>query len=251
MAEIQTSQPTARDLIESSMRLIGALVQGRSAATRELEAGIAVLNSMLESWNLQKPLIYEVSREEFDLSNKNPHTIGLATGSGEDGDFAVARPPKIQSASVLTGTTERPVDILSDSKWQRIPHKRTQSNYPYELWYEREWPLGKIWLYPEPSGSSSLILNLWHQLPSGMVLAERFNVPPGYLRAIRFNLAVELASEWGRNPPEYVSRISKESKAAVASVNRSKPSKMRSDVLTILIGDHSGGLYDIESGEYF
>ena len=163
----------------------------------------------------------------------------------------MARPPKIQSASVVTGTTERPIEILSDSKWQRIPHKGTQSNYPYELWYEREWPLGKIWLYPEPTGNSSLVLNLWHQLPSGLLLSDRFSVPPGYLRAIRFNLAVEIASELDRNPPEYVVRISKSAKAAIASVNRNKPSPMRSDVLTILIGDRFGGSYDIESGEYF
>ena len=250
MAQIQANQETAQEMIESSMRLIGALAQGRSAATRELSAGIVALNAMLESWNLQKPLVYQIAREAFPLSSQNPHTIGIAFAGGSNGDFAVARPPKIQSASVISGTIERDVEILSDAKWQRIPNKGTSSNYPNRLWYERAWPLGKIWLYPEPSGSTSLVLNLWKQLASGLLLADHFSVPPGYLRAIRFNLAVEIASEWGQRPPEYVVRISKESKASIASVNRNKPSPMRSDVITVLIGSR-GGHYDIESGEYY
>ena len=253
MAEIRDEQPTAEDLVESAMRLVGALDQGRSAAPRELASVLVMLNDMIESWNLQKPLIYEITREEFSLSSKNPHTIGLATGGEAAGDFAVPRPPKIQSASTLSGTIERPIDILSDSEWQDIRAKGTQGTRPRDLWYEREWPLGKIWLWPDPSAGAKLILNLWKQMPSGMGLVDRFSVPPGYLRAIRFNLAVEIASEWKMNPPNQVLRIAKESKAAITSINRNKTSFMRANnALTILVGDAAGGgYYDIESGDYY
>ena len=253
MADIRSEQPTVAELVERSIRLFGGVGRGQAPTADELSDGLHHLNDLIESWNLQKPLIYEVSRQEFTLISKNPHTIGLATGATADGDFAVPRPPKIQSASTLSGTIERSIDILSDSEWQDIRSKGSQGTRPRDLWYEREWPLGKLWLWPAPSAGAKLILNLWKQMPSGLVLTEHFNVPPGYLRALRFNLAVEIASEWGMQPPNHVVRIAKESKAAITSINRNKTSFMRANnALTILVGDAAGGgYYDIESGDYY
>ena len=201
MAEIQTNQETAQDMIESSMRLIGAIGRGQSAAAQEHAAGLEVLNRLLDSWNQRRELIYEVSRNEATLTgNRNPHTIGLAVGSGSVGDIAVVRPQMIEDASVIpAGTTiELPVKVLTRDEYRAIPNKELSATYPTDLWYEREWPLGKIWLYPEPSGAAKLVYYVWKQLPSGMVLADEFSVPPGYLQAIRYTLAVEFAPEYGR-----------------------------------------------------
>ena len=106
----------------------------------------------------------------------------------------------IEEASVKPAGTaiELPVNVLTRAEYRAIPNKDLSATYPTDLWYEREWPLGKIFLYPEPSAAATLIYYVWKQLPSGMALADRFNVPPGYLQAIRYNLAVELAPEYGR-----------------------------------------------------
>ena len=250
MAEIRSVQPTVQSVVEGAIRLFGGIAREQSATPAELADVLNRLNDMIESWNLQKPLIYEISREAFTLTpNKNPHTIGLATGSSPAGDLATPRPPKIQSASIMSGRTELPITILSDSQFQGISTKSTTTSYPTDLWYEREWPLGKIWLYPEPGTAHSLILNLWKQLDSGLELADRFNVPPGYLRAIRYNLAVEIAVEWGQAPSRDVSRIAKEAKAAISISNADKPSYMRSDAAFTGIGSDSG--YQIFRGGYF
>lgn len=201
MAEIQTDQETAEDMIESSMRLIGAIGRGHTAAAQEHDEGLEVLNRLLDSWNQRRELIYEVSRNEATLTaDQNPHTIGLAVGAGNDGDIPVVRPQMIEEASVIPAGTviELPVNVLTRSEYRAIPNKTISATYPTDLWYEREWPLGKIFLYPEPSAAAKLIYYVWKQLPSGMALADRFNVPPGYLQAIRYNLAVELAPEYGR-----------------------------------------------------
>ena len=216
MAEIQTNQETAEDMIESSMRLIGAIGRGQTAADQEHEEGLKVLNRLLDSWNQRRELIYEVSRNEATLTaNQNPHTIGLAVGGGSDGDIAVVRPQMIEEASIIPDGSnfELPVNVLTRAEYRAIPNKELSAPYPTELWYEREWPLGKIWLYPEPSGAAELVFYVWKQLPSGMELDDRFSVPPGYRQAIRYNLAVELAPEYGRmleegNPVLMISRTS-------------------------------------------
>ena len=253
MAEIRATQETAQDMIESAMRLIGALDQGREAADRELNAGIVALNAMIESWNLRRILIYETSREPFPLTpDRNPHTIGLNVDESGDGDLAIARPSSIQSASLKQAgsDTEFAVRILSKEEYQRIPTKNTTGSRPRRLWYEREWPLGKIWLYPISGSSSILYLNIWKQLNSGMVLTDKFSVPPGYLRALRWNLALELAPELRVTSAniDRVSRIARESKSAIEDINNDEPSYIRAD--PSLPGLGSGSNYDIQSGEY-
>ena len=205
MAEIQAEQETAEEMIESSMILIGAIARDQSASPRELKDGLLTLNNIIDAWNQRRELIYEVSRNEGVLTaDTNPHTIGLAVTGGSAGDINIVRPQMIENASVIpAGTTiELPVKVLTNAQYRAIPNKGVSAEYPTDLWYEREWPLGKIWLYPEPSGAAKLIFYAWKQLPSGLVLDEHFSVPPGYLRALRFNLAVEIASEYGQVLPE-------------------------------------------------
>ena len=222
MTQIRASQTTAQDLIETSLRLLNELARGESASSDERNDALEFLNDLLESWNLQYHLIFETSRESFALTaNQNPHTIGLDFNSSGAGDFDIVRPPAIKSASTIPSgaTMELPVSLLDQDQWNEITDKTTASAYPTKLWYERDWPLGRIWLYPKPTEAATLILYLWQQLESGMALGDRFSVPPGYLRALRFNLAVELASEFGKQIPEHVGRIAMESKMALGMIN--------------------------------
>ena len=63
MADILSSQPTARTLIERSMRLVKQLSVGQSATDDQLNSGLGLLNELLESWNLDGSMIYEQSRD--------------------------------------------------------------------------------------------------------------------------------------------------------------------------------------------
>lgn len=234
------------------MLLFGAVARGQSPTQQELNDGLDALNDLIDSWNTERQYIYEISRESFDLtSGRNPHTIGLAVGpAGVNGDLAVVRPPYIEGASVQQdeASTEYPIDVISRAQWQGIPYKNTGSSYPHALWYEREFPLGKIWLYPSPAGAVRLTLYVWKQLDSGMTLASEFVLPPAYARAIRFNLAVEMAPEFGRRPEPDVARIARASKAQIARLNSAAEKRF-------MDGDNglssNRGEYSIEAGDWW
>lgn len=51
--------------------------------------------------------------------------------------------------------------------------------------------------------------------PAGLTLSDELAVEPRHLRAIRFNLAVDLAPEFGRAPPEAVAAIAADARRAV------------------------------------
>ena len=74
-------------------------------------------------------------------------------------------------------------------------------------------------VYPVPSKALQ-----WHivsvtELVEPATLATTLVVPPGYLRCFRFNLAAEIAAEFGVEPPPQVQRIAMSSKRNIKRIN--------------------------------
>ena len=249
MADILSSQPTARKLIERSMRLVKKLLVGQSATDDQLDSGLGFLNELLESWNLDGSMIYEQSREVHNLiGGHNPHTIGKQFDGGPAGDIDVPRPVNIQEASIISSEgSEYPIDLTSKERYQQISTKDTGSDISTRFWYEREWPLAKIHLYPVPSSGVRLVLYTWQPLPSGLSLEDKLSLPPGYMRALRFNLAVELAADYGIIVTAIVAKGARDSKAAVARANSNELAFVTPDPTVLPPG---GGIYDVRSGNY-
>ena len=249
MADILSSQPTALKLIERSMRLVKQLSVGQSATDDQLNSGLGLLNELLESWNLDGSMIYEQSREVHNLTGgHNPHTIGKSFNGGDAGDIDIPRPVNIQEASIISAEgSEYPIDLTSKERYQEISTKDTGSDISTRFWYEREWPLAKIHLYPVPASGVQLVLYTWKPLPSGLSLADKLSLPPGYMRALRFNLAIELAADYGVIVSPVVAKGSRDSKAAVARANSNELAFITPDPTVLPFG---GGLYDVRSGNY-
>ena len=80
-----------------------------------------------------------------------------------------------------------------------------------------------------------------------MALADKLSLPPGYMRALRFNLAVELASDFGIAVPTYVAKGARESKADVARANSNELAFISPDPT---VTGFEGGVYDVRSNSY-
>ena len=57
------------------------------------------------------------------------------------------------------------------------------------------------------------------ELAQSALLSTTLAFPPGYLRAFRYNLACELAAEFGVEPPPTVQRISMTAKRDIKRIN--------------------------------
>jgi hypothetical protein len=76
-----------------------------------------------------------------------------------------------------------------------------------------------MFVYPKPTRDLE-----WHfisveELTKPATLATTMAFPPGYLRAFRYNLACEIAPEFGVEPSPTVSRIAMTSKRDLKRVN--------------------------------
>lgn len=210
---------TGRDLIAASLRLIGAYASGETPSADESTDGLNALNRMIDGWSTQSLLIYTIPRETFSFTaSKGSYTMG----SG--GDFNTARPLKIKNAVLVIPTTtpniERPIEIVNRDEYAAIIQKAYSSQIPLFMYPEGSYPLETLNFWPVPSDSSySVGLYSWKQLSTVATLDTSLSFPPGYERALVYNLAVEIAPEYGKAPPEIVLATAEESKGDIKRLN--------------------------------
>lgn len=197
---------TARDLIKGSLRLIGAIATGENPSAAEEVDALASLNGMLDAWSVKGFLIYQNVREVF------PFVGGQATYTvGPTGNFNTTRPLIINKAMVLYADTETELEILTSAKYAEISDKSIQSNIPEYLYCDGGYPLENYSFYPVPSEANSVVIYSKKILTNIANASDELNLPPGYERALRYNLALEIAPEYGRDPSAIVAKTAMDS----------------------------------------
>ncbi|RJO60812.1 MAG: hypothetical protein C4542_08160 [Dehalococcoidia bacterium] len=155
---------------------------------------------------------------------------GAASGNvsvGSDAIIDIRRPIKIVSAFCRTSAgVDTPVLIASRERFNEIRDK-DEAGTPTKLYYDRLYPSGEIYIHPTPAaaGTHDLHLDLW--LPFVTISASSvdtdINLPSEYLLAFRWNLAAELAPEYGKNVTEFVFARAAETKNVIRMLNSMPP----------------------------
>jgi hypothetical protein len=237
---------TATELIRSSLRLIGKLGPGQTTSDSQARDAIFVLNSMLDAWNADRFKIYQISRALHSLVAS---TATYTIGSG--GTFNVARPARIERAGlVVAGTSpakEEPLKLYNSDEWADI-EKKTQEGRPSVLYDDFAFPLSTLSLWKVPDTTHQLALYTWSQLSAFTDLTNDVTFPPGYQDALRYNLALRLAPEWGIAPRRDVMEMARSSRAAIESENLQRvPVEMKLD--PSLPGTY-GRFFDFDNNSY-
>lgn len=205
---------TALEMIKASLRLIGAV-----SSDETLEASIAdnakqVFNMMLDQWANEALLVYARTDASYNLQ------IGVASYTiGSGGVFNGARPVQIDAAFVRDGTTDLPLQIIGPNEYFEIASKASSSTYPTHLYYKSDYPLGTIYVYPVPSEVNAL--HLIHRVAFTKMeeYTDTIDLPPGYEMAIRYNLAAELAPEFGVSVSSIIFDRAASTKATLKATN--------------------------------
>lgn len=188
---------------------------------------------MLDSWNAERLMVYEVPYTTVDQNGallmlqagKQKYTLGNVNGTE---DFKLPRPPRIERVSVLYSASQStPVeiglDMYDDVQWQGVPNKSTPSLIP-QVCYQEYSPDGTdyfLYFWPIPTQANPIILYPWQQLNQFPNLQAKFFFPPAYVRGVTFNLAVDLAMEFGTDLTKFplVVKEAGRSKAVIQAFN--------------------------------
>lgn len=223
---------TGMELITSALRLAGVIGDDETPSDPMAEQARDVLNLLIDAWAADRLTIPAKLRNVFTLTaNDGSYTIG----SG--GDLNVTRPLDIAQGDAGVMPTagddfEIPMRVLSDQEYARRSFKADTAAYPTELYYDRRWVagLGTILLFPIQDVSG---VRLVLYLPTGQVsefadLTTDYTFAPGYKRALRTNLAVDLANEYGRAVTDKLERDAMKALGVIKRVNV-HPKQMRCD----------------------
>lgn len=204
---------TGQTIVNRALRLLGAVASGEAPKAQESADGLEALNTMLESWQLDKLSVFAHRTEVFSLvPSQASYTIGPA------GNFNTVCPVRIETAFSRVGGVDTPVSVFSSSTWAALPSKSLTGATPACLNYERGAPLGILQVFPVPSAVSALHLVTWVPL-TAMALGTQVALPPGYERAIVYNLAIELAPEFEKEPSQAVVKVANDALTMVKRAN--------------------------------
>lgn len=208
---------TAGEQINGALRLIGQLAEGEEPSAETSQDSLTALNQMLDSWSTERLSVYSTQDQTFNWSaNERIRTLGPT------GDFVGNRPVLIDDSTYFkdasTGISFG-IKLINQLQYDGIAVKTVTSTYPQVMFVNMEMPNITMKVYPVPTK----VLE-WHfisvtELTQPAGLTTVLVIPPGYLRAFRFNLACELAAEFGVEPSPTVQRIAMASKRTLKRIN--------------------------------
>jgi hypothetical protein len=240
VAPIPGTTMTGLNLIKSAMRLIGVLSSGENPSDAEANDALAILNQLIDAWQIQRLMIYTVNRVALD-TNGDPLTLEADQQDYtvySSGDFDIPRPVRIEKASVVltSGDTpvEIPIPILDEQQWRAVSVKNVSGALPTAVYDDGGFPFRTLSYWPIPNvGGLQAVLYCWTQLQQFADLVTEFAFPKGYLKALRYSLAVDLAPEFGvADVPPVVAIQAVRALAAIKSLNVPKM-HLRNDAMNI------------------
>lgn len=234
---------TVRDLIYDALKKIHVVGVGQNLTAEQGQSALRTLNDLLASWSVEGGLVYTQTRETFNLtSGKQVYTIGSGA------DFNTVRPFDIISLYTTISTTDYPATAYGQEDWANIQSKKTSNGIPEVYYYDNNYDIGNIYFYPIPTSVTTVTMFSTKPLIEFSDLTDEVSLPSGYRRALVYNLAVEEAPAYEKEPSITVTKIANQSKSNVFSYN-SRNKKIRSSPSSALLYDE-GSQFNIYTGQY-
>jgi len=148
-----------------------------------------------------------------------------ATATGQIIGIAAPRPISIltgQGAAYLVDTNSNryPINVIEQDQWNQIGLLTETSQLPDTMFYNPQFPLGVINIFPTPSIAYTVYFDSRLQLADMANLFQAFSLPPGYMMAIKDGLFLRMWNDYKQgDPPAYRVEMASKSLSALKRNN--------------------------------
>lgn len=197
---------TALSIITDAFQQIKVYAPGVALTDADAECGLARLNEMFDEWSNTPYACFANLEQAFTLvPAKQSYTIAL-TGSP---DIVAPRPISIltgMGAAYLVDVNQNryPVNVIEQDQWNSIGKLNTTSQLPDTLFYDPQFPMGILNVFPLPSMAYVMYFDARLQLANLSNLNSPFNLPPGYRAAVKNNLCLLLWPYYKQGEPSSI-----------------------------------------------
>jgi hypothetical protein len=207
---------TAGDQINRALRLLGVLAEGETPSAVVSQDAMMAFDQMVDSWNTERLSVFCTQDQVFTW----PSGV-ISRTLGPTGDFVGNRPVLLDDSTYYVGNNgvSYGVKFINQDQYNGIAVKTVTSTFPQVIFVNETFPNVEMYVYPRPTQDL-----VWHfisvqELNQPATLATSLLFPPGYLRAFTYNLAMELAPEFGVEPSPQVKRIAMTAKRNLKRIN--------------------------------
>ena len=213
----------ARDLILEAMDDAGITGIGQTPLAEDVNKALTRLNELIAQWSRRRWMVYHLVDVVFQGTGATSYSIGPG------GDINTNRPDAIEAGFFrqLAGVPGNTVDynlvvLQAREDYNRIALKNLGS-FPYYVFYDSDFPLGNIYIWPLPSSLYEIHLSVKPPLQSFPTLDTDYNLPPEYMEAMRLNLAVRLRITYQLPPDAALIQLAKVALNTIKNTNAQIP----------------------------
>lgn len=205
---------TARNLIDKSFKTIGVLGVGERATDEEAFDALDLLNEIIAKFN---------NEDMFFIADKE--TVVECKGES----FYLLDNISVDGIKDIFYNSSSEYSKLNPMSKEQSIMERIYQGSPSAYFFDYMFPTSKLTLFPNPtSGTLKIITNgrfdLFDSLDSIVYM------PDGWEICLRYNLAVRLCSEYGREPSQQVIQEAVSTKALLKNTaQKMNPKKYYSD----------------------
>ena len=207
---------TAGEQINRALRLLGVLAEGETPSASVSQDSLMALNQMIDSWNTERLSTFVTQDQVYTW----PAGF-ISRDLGPSGDFIGNRPILMDDATYYKAPNgvSYGIKFINQQQYDGIAVKNVTSTYPQVCWVNMGFPNITLTVYPKPTQDLEWHMISVQELDRPADLSTVMYYPPGYLRAFTYNLAMEIAPEFGVEPSPQVSRIAMTSKRDLKRIN--------------------------------
>lgn len=234
---------TVRELLGGAHRLLGLVNSGNVLPEAVYQDNLIALNQMIDSWNTERLAVFCTQDQVYDwMPNERVRTLGptgdfgLVLGTqnddplgtqnndiiGLEGINGAVRPILLEDSTYFRDPATNVsygLRFINQLQYNNIAVKTVTSTYPQVMWVNMTFPNITLSVYPVPTKMLEFHFVSVLALDTPATLETTLSFPPGYLRAFRYNLALELAPEFNVEPSAEVRRVAMYSKRNLKRIN--------------------------------
>jgi hypothetical protein len=233
---------TALEIIESAMGKLGLFGPGDVVSAEDGDVCLQRLNALVDAWENEGLFAYTTTDTIFTLpANTSSRTIGPSM------QINMVRPVKILMGSFCrVDNIDYRLTPIGESEYNNISLKSTQGSVtPSVCFYDGGTPTGIVYFWPISSVSVEVHLITPESGGTATDLTTSYVFPPGYQRALEYNLALEIAHDFDQKPTPMVMGAAANAKRSLKRTNSRVP---QLDMEQITSDNRGRSLVDFYSG---
>jgi len=193
-----TDFASSRDIIiKGALRKVGALAQGQTPTTNDVNDAAEALNTLAKAWMADGMPLWKIVTYAFPLSaSVNSYRIGLSQTVNTN------KPVHIIQAFIrdTSSNVDIPLRIETLYDYNRLSNK-SATGRPIQLSYLPQRTFGDIFIYPTPDATIASTNQIYIRFQSPYEdfdsAADEPDFPQEWFQALIYGLAYTLAPEYG------------------------------------------------------